>query len=134
VLPLVGQERWVAVVDDDEMIRRSLGRFLRANGVRVRTFYSAQDYLSSVPDLAPACLILDMHLRDAMTGLELGEHLRAQDVAPPIIFITAQGELNVGPAGVGPDTVVLLRKPFEPATLLELVVQRVGPDRTTAAP
>jgi FixJ family two-component response regulator len=130
---MAGLERWVAIVDDDEMIRRSLARFLRAYGMSVRTFHSAQNYLTTAPEIAPACLILDMHLHDAMTGLELGEHLRAQDVVPPIIFITAQGDLELGPDGVGPGSVIVLRKPFDPASLLELVVERVTPDLGKAA-
>ena len=130
---MVDPERWVAVVDDDEFVRRSLARLLRAYGISARTYDSAQDYLRAVPDMTPACIILDMHLRDAMTGLELSEHLRAQDAAPPIIFISAHDGLDLGPGGVGPGSVVLLRKPFNPASLLELVLQRVRPDLENAA-
>ena len=63
-------ERWVAVVDDDESLRRSLARFSEPRHRR-KDFDSAQEYLSSAPSTAPACIVLVVYLRDVMTGLEL---------------------------------------------------------------
>jgi FixJ family two-component response regulator len=45
--------RWVAIVDDDESIRRALGRLLRAHGIEARAFASARDYLSRAQGLPP---------------------------------------------------------------------------------
>jgi FixJ family two-component response regulator len=124
---------WVAVVDDDELLRRALARLLRAHGIEARTFHSAQDYLSLTPGAAPACMILDMHLRDSMTGLELSEHLRARNVTPPIIFITAQEESEMSPGGVARANTVLLSKPFDPDSLLALVAERLAPNFANTA-
>ena len=38
----------IAVVDDDESLRRSVANFLRSVGLAVETFTSAEDFLSSV--------------------------------------------------------------------------------------
>jgi len=122
----LGLERWVAVVDDDEFVRRSLARLLRANGIVAQTFQSAQEYLSSTPTTGPACIILDVHLRDVMTGMELRERLSAQGSLPPIIFITGQDAQELGPGLPGLGNSAILRKQFDPTVLLDLVLQRVG--------
>ena len=122
-----GREPWVAVIDDDDFVRRSLARLLRVNGINARTFQSAQEYLGDRPPTPPACIVLDVHLRDAMSGMELSEHISAEPGSPPVIFITGQEAEELGPrAGIGSS--VFLRKPFEPTVLLDLVLQRIGRD------
>jgi len=79
----------VALVDDDESVCRSLGRLLRAAGIRAVPFASAEAFLA-----APAspevydCLILDLRL-EGMSGLDLGRRLAARGCTTPFILVTA---------------------------------------------
>jgi hypothetical protein len=58
-----GPDSVVYVVDDDESIRRSLARNMRAAGLTVETFSSAQAFLAhDLPDRV-ACLVLDVRGR-----------------------------------------------------------------------
>ncbi len=52
----------VAIVDDDELFRRSIERLVRSAGFNVATFASAEDFLDSADLDRAACAILDMRL------------------------------------------------------------------------
>lgn len=118
-------DRWVAIVDDDESIRRALARLLRAHGIESRTFPSAKEYLALGSTAAPACIIVDLHLRDGMNGFELSECLRARGASPPLIFITGQDEQELGFLRAGAPDSTVLRKPFDATLLLGLVNRNV---------
>ena len=118
---------WVAIVDDDESIRRSLARVFRINGITARTFGSAEEFLSFCYDDEPRCLVLDVQL-GGMSGLELKDRLRANGRTAPIVFITALEDIPS--AALEGKSHGHLRKPFETAALLALVCELV---RTSAA-
>ena len=50
----------IAVVDDDEDIRKALPRLLRSQGSEAITFASAEDYLASMSEFNFVCLLLDV--------------------------------------------------------------------------
>jgi CheY-like chemotaxis protein len=64
----------VCVIDDESSIRVSLSNPLRSAGVKVQTFTSAQEFLSSLPVEALGCLVLDVHL-PGISGLDLQREL-----------------------------------------------------------
>jgi len=77
----------VGVVDDDESVRRSLARLLRAAGMQATTYGSAEEFRADVQHPRFDCLILDVQL-PGMSGIELRNRLAAEGVAPPVIFVT----------------------------------------------
>ena len=113
-------DSWVAIVDDHDALRSSLGRALRIEGIRAELFDSAETYLDHRAPSAPTCLVLDLQL-PRMGGRELAQYLeRERPPRPPTIFISAHEELL---ASVGWDCRCLgqLRKPFHIEELLALV-------------
>lgn len=64
----------IAIVDDDESVRRSLHRLVQSAGYVVETFGSAAEFLAWLPRGRAACLVLDVHM-DEMSGFELEERL-----------------------------------------------------------
>jgi FixJ family two-component response regulator len=124
--------RWVAIVDDDESIRRALTRLLRAHGIDVRAFHSARDYLGRARGV-PACLCVDWFLNDVMNGFELTALLNAQGVSPPTIFITAQDQSELASVITVNRPIIILRKPLDAPLLLEFVLQHVGGDVSATA-
>ncbi len=113
----------VAVVDDDESFVRSLGRLLRSAGFPVQTFCSGGDFLAALPENAPECIVLDVHMPE-MNGLELHDKLLAQGVTLPVVFMTAQEtpriRQHVRLAGSE-----LLLKPFDKQTLMHAIAKAV---------
>ena len=68
----------IAVVDDDVSMLNALRRLLVARRYQVQTFQSAEELLQS-PELDQfACVVSDIDLRDGMSGLDLGERMRAR--------------------------------------------------------
>ena len=110
----------IAVVDDDELIRKSLGRLLRSIGYEVETFASAEAFLESLSDRRPACLILDIRM-PGVSGLELYLELVASQELLPIIFVSAHKEELVRARTDAPNAMGFLLKPFDSDDLMAAV-------------
>src|SRR6476659_8449881 len=113
-------DRWVAIVDDHDSLRSSLGRALRIEGIHAELFDSTETYLDHDAPTAPTCLVLDLQL-PRMGGRELAQYLeRERPPRPPTIFISAHEDLL---ASLEDDRLAhgRLRKPFEIDALLALV-------------
>ena len=122
-------EEWVAIVDDDESIRRSLVRLLRLLGIRAETFETGDQYLGHVLS-PPRCLLVDVQLGTS-TGFELLDRLASLGpVVPPIIFISAYDDPATLQRALASGAQGFLRKPFSAAALLELITPFVFSQRT----
>lgn len=111
---------YVAVVDDDESLCRSLARFLRAAGIQPITYASAEAFLADTKHPTFDCLLLDIRL-GGMSGLELAERLAASGSATPVIFITAQDEPETRAQALHAGCVAYLRKTDSAETLLAAI-------------
>jgi len=78
---------YIAVVDDDESLRRSLGRLLRAAHFQPISYDSAEAFLADTKHPKFDCLLLDIQL-EGMSGLELKRKLAAVNDDTPVIYIT----------------------------------------------
>ncbi len=108
----------LSVVDDDESVRESLPDLLRKLGFAARAFSSAQEFLSSDSVDETKCLILDVAM-PGMTGLGLQQELTRRGHKVPIIFITAQKDINIREQAFRQGAAQVLYKPFSAAALLE---------------
>src|SRR5688500_17883867 len=86
-----GMTHLIAVVDDEETLRETVGFALRREGYRVEPFPDGltawRSFERGLPDLA----ILDI-LMPQMDGLELCRRLRALSERLPILFLTSKDE------------------------------------------
>ena len=82
----------VFIVDDDEAMRDSLTWLLEGNGYQVRSFNSAEQFLSAYDASQVSCLILDVRM-PGMSGPELQERMIAENIDIPIVFITGHGDV-----------------------------------------
>jgi len=109
----------IAIVDDEEPVRKALKRLLIASGFEVESYGSGKDFLESRAQ-APDCLILDMHM-PGMTGLQVIDALRSSGRELPTVIITAYDAPEIsaqcGAAGVSAD----LRKPLDERVLLNSI-------------
>lgn len=106
----------IAVVDDDESVRRSLERLLAAGGMSSVTFASAEEYLAAEPAVRFRCLLLDVHLR-GISGPELAAGLAARGATVPIIFLTGSDEEPASAAVAAGHAAAVLRKPVDAVAL-----------------
>ena len=117
----------VYVVDDDSRVTRGLSNLLTAEGYKVVTFATAEQYISFERNDAVSCLVLDLEL-PGINGLELQQKL-AETQGPPIIFITGHGDIPSGVKAMKNGAIEFLTKPIESAQLLEAIRLGVSADQ-----
>jgi FixJ family two-component response regulator len=110
------------VIDDDHSMRRSLKRLLKFSAWDVRTFDSAEAFLSELPKLAAGYLVVDIQL-PGMSGLELLQHLRSINLAWPTLAMSASIDPSVEGEALRLGAALFLRKPFDPQVLLDFLAQ-----------
>ena len=82
----------VFVVDDEAQVRKGLERLLRAAGLQVSAFASAQDFLAAADADPPGCVILDYQM-PGLNGLELQEMLTARAHRLEIVFLSGHADI-----------------------------------------
>jgi len=85
---------YIAVIDDDESLCRSMSRLLRADHFQPVTYPSAEAFLEDTKRPKFDCLLLDIQLK-GMSGLDLSRRLSAVRNDTPVIFITAHDDPEV---------------------------------------
>jgi DNA-binding response OmpR family regulator len=81
----------VALVDDEENIRETVGFALRREGYRVETYADGSEAWEAFSGALPDVAILDI-LMPKMDGLELCRRLRGRSEVLPILFLTSRDE------------------------------------------
>jgi FixJ family two-component response regulator len=114
----------VCVVDDEDPVRQALGQLLEMAGYRVEVYHSAEAFLARGNPDGISCLILDLQM-PGVGGLGLQEMLVGTDNAPPIVFISAYGDIPKSVEAMKKGAVDFLTKPFQPKTILDAVTQAV---------
>ncbi|WP_039918311.1 response regulator [Cellvibrio mixtus] len=110
----------VMVVDDDEAVANLQAEILRYAGMEVLCVNQPLHSLQHAAQFKPDLVILDMHMPD-INGMELAVLLRQDPefLLLPIIFVTADTDINlhrnIRALGVN----ALLTKPFEADDLIE---------------
>lgn len=85
---------YVAVIDDDASLCRSLGRLLQGAGLSPITYRSAEEFLDDQMRVPFSCLVVDVQL-EGMSGMELNRRLAACKIRTPVIYITANDDPQV---------------------------------------
>ena len=74
----------IAVIDDDESVRKALKRLLRAANLDADTYASGREFLDSLATQVPDCIVLDLHM-PGMNGLEVQQQLARGGLRLPIV-------------------------------------------------
>ncbi len=107
------------VVDDDEQLRRAVGRLLRSHGHEVHAFASAEACLAEQCDAD--CAIVDIDL-PGMSGLDLDTRLKQDGRSIPSVFMTGHDEWRIAGA-VERHGRPILRKPLDEEALLAAIAR-----------
>ncbi|WP_025659653.1 response regulator [Rhizobium sp. IBUN] len=117
----------VVCVEDDELVRDALRGLLRASGIRVAAFASAEEFLNS-PDLrTAACLVTDVQL-GGISGLDLLDRLSGMAISMPSILITAHSDVATGDRARNSGALKIFVKPVSPADLLDTIRDALAAD------
>lgn len=110
----------VFLVDDEPELRLALTRLLRAEGLEVEAYGSAQAFLERVDDHCVGCLVLDLAMPGS-NGLELQQQLTARGAKLGIVFLTGHGDIPTSVRAIKAGAVDFLTKPVRRADLLHAV-------------
>lgn len=83
---------YLALVDDDDYVRKALARLLRAHGMEVRTYASSSEFLNDLAEALPSCVIIDFHMPEG-TGVDLQRELLRRGVRVPTIVLTGRDSI-----------------------------------------
>ena len=108
------------VVDYDESIRTLWRWLMESNGIAVRTFATAEEFIESYRNGGAGCLVLDIKLPD-MSGLELQEYLNGRDIEIPIVFVTGHGDVPAAVSALKGGAVDFIQKPFSHREVLAII-------------
>jgi len=115
----------VAVVDDEESIRKSLRRLFMAADLDAVVYASGQEFLDSLRGRQPDCLVLDLQM-PGLTGLEVQRSLTAAGVRFPTIIITAHDEPETRARCLAAGVTAYLCKPLHDEMLLDAIAGVMG--------
>ena len=117
----------VYVVDDDPAAREAVVGLAQSMGLHARAFATPQDFLREYDGSEPGCLVLEVRM-PGMSGLDLQQQLAMQDQAPPIIFVTAYGDVTVAVTAMKAGAVDFLEKPFRSLELWKCIQAAIAQD------
>jgi len=115
----------VAVVDDEESIRKSLRRLFMAAQLDAEIYASGQEFLDSLHGCRPDCLVLDLQM-PGLTGLEVQKALTGTGARFPTIIITAHDEPETRARCLAAGAAAYLCKPLHDEMLLEAIADVIG--------
>ena len=117
--------RLVAIVDDEEPVRKALCRLLRASGLNAEAFSSGQSFLDSIFARQPDCVILDLHM-PGLSGLQVLQQIQSSRFKFPAIVITGHDEPQTHERCLSAGASAYLRKPLDGEVLLETIDRAVN--------
>ena len=113
----------VAIVDDEEPIRKALTRLLRSAGLDVDNFPSGSEFLESLSTRRPDCVVLDLHM-PVVNGFEVQARLAASGL--PVVIITGHDSDETRAKALARKPAAYLRKPVNDQTLLDAIELALG--------
>lgn len=103
----------ILVVDDDEIVARTIERSLRAGGFRVEVVHTGVEALRTARRQPPDLMVLDI-IMPGMDGFEVCRQVRADPILHdlPVLFLTAKGKEEDRIVGLRAGADDYLIKPF----------------------
>ena len=128
-----GWECFVAVVDDDEAVRRALARLIRSLGFEAETYACGDDFLASLSARRPDCVVLDLHM-PRVTGFDVQSRMAQEHLEIPTIVITGHDSPETRTRAMKGGASAYLCKPLDEQTLMDAIHGAVvGPPRSNGS-
>ena len=119
----------IAIIEDDESVRRALARLLKSVELEPVTFSSAAEFLSSLQREAVDCVVSDVRMPE-LDGLQLQAELARTLPHLSVIFVTGYGDIPMTVDAMRNGALDFLEKPIDERALLRAVQTGVVRTRT----
>ena len=123
----------VAVVDDEESIRRALQRLLTSAGLAVETFASGEEFLQCNRLDTLTCVVLDLHM-PRLNGFDVQSRLAQSNSDLPVLIITGHDNEAARERVLTAGARAYFRKPVDGRVLLEVIGEVVAEASTDTEP
>jgi len=132
--PLEKEQPLILVVDHQPEVLAELATVLSGAGYRCRLCSTAADALAATEDEVPDLIIAEVHL-GATSGLELCERIKLRPALAdvPVMFLSATQIPDIIRRSHAVGGSYYIRKPFDPAVLVELIEKAVWLPRLCSA-
>ena len=116
---------FVAVVDDEESVRKALIRLLRAANMDAESFASGEAFLNSLDKFRPDCVVLDLQM-PGLTGRDVQKRLISMQINLPVILITAHDDMVTQQQSLSDGAANYLRKPLRGDVLVRSINESIA--------
>jgi FixJ family two-component response regulator len=110
----------VAIVDDDDSVRRALHRLVLSLSYQSRTFASGEEFLEALQNSTPDCVLLDLHM-PGLKGVDVLHRLRKEGRRVPAIAMTGFDEHGMREKCLAAGAAAYLVKPLERAVVASAI-------------
>ena len=115
----------IAVVDDEESIRKALKRLMNSAGMDVDTYPSGVELFGALPTSKPDCIVLDLHM-PVMNGFEVQDRLMQSGARLPVVVITGHDTPESRARAMAGGADAYLLKPIDDQVLIKAVVDAIA--------
>ena len=113
------------MVDDDADVRVALSRLVSSAGFAVETYACGAEFLRSIDDHEPDCLVLDLHMPE-MSGFDVQGALAVGHAAVPVVVITGHDTPESRARALKLGATSYLCKPVNDEALLAAICSAIG--------
>ena len=110
----------IYIVDDDDSVRRALGRLMSSERLAFEAFASGQEFLKRLAADAQGCVVMDIRM-PGLTGHEVQEKLRRGGHGIPVIALSAQDDEEAHQRAHALGAVAFFNKPVDDQALLDAI-------------
>jgi FixJ family two-component response regulator len=115
----------IAIVDDEESVRRALQRLMLSAGLDAHVFSGGAEFLEALPTDRPDCVVLDLHM-PGMSGFDVQVRLTQSHQKVPVVAITGHDTPGSAARAREGGAAAYLRKPVTAELLLDAISTAIG--------
>jgi FixJ family two-component response regulator len=115
----------IAVVDDEDCVRRSIVRLLRSAAMTTQAYACGDDFLHDAAALQVDCVVLDLHM-PRVSGFDVQALLERQGRRVPVVAITGHDSPQTRALALAGGACAYLPKPVDEALLLGAIANALA--------
>ena len=110
----------VYIVDDDDSVRKALGRLVNSEHLDFESFASGEEFLAALRPEAEGCGVMDIRM-PGLTGHDVQEKLKARRHSIPVVALSAQDDDESRRRARDLGAMAFFRKPVDDQALLDAI-------------
>jgi two-component system, LuxR family, response regulator FixJ len=110
-------KKYISVVDDDELVLKTVKNVLFCAGFAVKIYSSAQHFLDEFSINECECLVVDLRM-PGLDGLALQQLMHKKNISLPVIFLSGVADINAAVQAMANGAYTFLQKPVRNQLLI----------------